>query len=78
MKKVLLTILLIGAIALVGCRKKNKTTTISNPDIKQPTTVTTADGTQTTTVTAADGTQTTTVTAADGKVMSIRTKKPTP
>ena len=67
MKKVLLTILLIGAISLIGCGKKNKPTTISNPD-----------GTKTTTVTSADGTKTTTLTAPDGKVMSVKTQKSTP
>lgn len=63
LKKVLLTILLIGAILLVGYGKKSKTTSIKNPD-----------GTQTTTVISPDGKQTTAVTSADGKVMLITTK----
>ena len=78
MKKILLTILLIGVISLVGCRKKNKPTTISKPDSTQTTTVTASDGKKTTTVTSADGTQTITLTAPDGKVMSVQTKKSTP
>ena len=64
MKKILLIILVIGAISLVGCGKKDKTTAITNPD-----------GTKTTTVTSPEGTRTTTVTSADGKVMSVRTSK---
>ena len=67
MKKILLAIILIGAISLVGCGKKDKTTAITNPD-----------GTKSTTVTSPEGKQTTTVTSTDGKVMSIRTKQPTP
>ncbi len=64
MKKILLAIILIGAISLVGCEKKDKTTAITNPN-----------GTKTTTVTSPEGTRTTTVTSADGKVMSVRTSK---
>ena len=64
MKKILLIILVIGAISLVGCGKKDKTTAITNPD-----------GTKTTTVTSPEGTRTATVTSADGKVMSVRTSK---
>lgn len=67
MKKALLAILLIGIISLVGCGKKEKTTTVINPD-----------GTKTTTVTSPEGKQTTTATSSDGKVMSIRTKEATP
>jgi major membrane immunogen (membrane-anchored lipoprotein) len=63
LKKILLTILLIGAISLVGCGKKEKTATITNPD-----------GTKTSTVTSPEGKQTITTTTADGKVMSVRTK----
>lgn len=63
MKKVFLVILLIGAISLVGCGKREKTATITNPD-----------GTKSTTVTSSDGSQTTTITSPDGKVMSVRKK----
>lgn len=78
MKKVLLTILLIGATSLIGCGKKNKPTTILKPDSPKATTVTAPDGKKTTTVTSADGTQTTTLTAPDGKVMSVKTQKSAP
>ena len=64
MKRLLLAILLIGAISLAGCGKKDKTTTITNPN-----------GTKTSTATSTDGTKTTTVTSSDGKVMSVRTSK---
>jgi hypothetical protein len=64
LKKVLLTILLIGAISLVGCGKKDKTTTVTTPD-----------GKKITTITSPEGKQTTTVTSHDGKVMSVTTKK---
>lgn len=44
MRKVILAVLLIAAIALVSCQKKNKTITITTPEGKQVTTVTSPTG----------------------------------